>query len=163
MYFKTLKPVIFFAAFFFATTNFCFAEVVELEEASAFASFIEDLVHSTNTPKRGVICFIGSDIVSKAIAGQDKTIIDLDKDPTKYTACKAIYIAQGKEKGLRSEMIKFNKNKILTIAVFDGFTESGGMIQVQMGRRNFELILNTKEIKEAGVRLNALITSLVIN
>jgi hypothetical protein len=56
-----------------------------------------------------------------------------------------------------------NKKKILTIAIFDGFTEIGGMLQVQMGRRNFELTLNSKAVKESGIRLNALSTSLVIN
>jgi hypothetical protein len=40
-----------------------------------------------------------------------------------------------KQKGLGSDVIKFNKNKILTIATFDGFIEMGGMIQIEMGRR----------------------------
>ena len=39
----------------------------------------------------------------------------------------------------------------------------GGMILVQMGRRNFELSINSKEIKEAGIKLAPLVLELVIN
>jgi len=162
MKFSNLKLVTFFTALFFITFD-CFSDVIEDETAVAFAGFIQELVHTTQTPKRGPICGIGSDEVSKVIATQDKTFIDLDLEPKKYEQCKAVYIAQGREKSLRVEIEKLNKKKVLTIAIFDGFTEIGGMLQVQMGRRNFELTLNSKAIKESGIRLNALSTSLVIN
>jgi hypothetical protein len=158
---KKLKLVTFFATLFFIMFD-CFA-AMDSEEAAAFAGFIQDLIHTTQTSKRGVICAVGSDEVSKAMVGQDKTIIDLDKDPKKYLSCKAIYIAMGRQKGLGAEIAKFNKSKIMTIAIFDGFTEMGGMVRVELGRRNFELTLNSKEYKAAGVKLNALSTSLVIN
>lgn len=159
---RKLKLVTFFATSFFIMFN-CFASVMDSEEASAFASFIQDLIHTTQTSKHGPICGIGSDEVLKAMAGQDRTFVDLDHDPKKYLSCKAVYISMGRQKGLGAEIAKFNKAKILTIAIFDGFTEMGGMVQVELGRRNFELTLNSKEVKAAGVRLNALATSLVIN
>jgi len=162
MKFGNLKLVAFFTALFFITFD-CFSDIIEDETAVAFAGFIQDLVNTTQTPKHGPICGLGSDEVSKIIATQDKTFIDLDLEPKKYGQCKAVYIAQGREKSLRFEIEKLHKKKILTIAIFDGFTEIGGMLQVQMGRRNFELILNSKVVKESGIRLNALSTSLVIN
>lgn len=141
-----------------------FADVVESDEASAFATFIQDLIRTSHATKdSGVICSMGSDEISRAIASQEKVFFDLTKDPHKVDSCKAIYFAQGRERSVRSEVGKFNAKKIMTIGVFEGFVESGGMIQVQMGRRNFEITLNSKEVKAAGVRLSALVTELVIN
>lgn len=162
MYFKNLKLTIILTLFFFPAFN-SNAGVMDNDEATAFASFIQDLVITSQTPKHGAICALGSDEISRVIASQDKDFIDLDVYPKKFLSCKAIYVAMSKQKGLGSDIIKFNKNKILTIATFDGFTEMGGMIQVEMGRRSFELSLNSKEVKAASVRLNALAMSLVIN
>lgn len=138
------------------------ADSIDKEEAIAFAGFIKDLVHTTQTVKPGAICHVGSDEISRII-DQDKATIDLDLEPSRFTSCKAIYIATAMKKGVGSDIAKFNKNKIMTIAIFDEFTENGGMVQVQMGRRSFELILNAKLAKESSVRLNALSMSLVIN
>ena len=161
MRFKNLKITAFFI-FFFITFN-SFSGIVEEDEAENFANFIQGLVNTTQTAKNGATCIFGTDRVSKFIANREKNFIDLNSDPKKYHSCKAIYIAQEREKTLRAEIIKFNNNKIMTIATFDGFTEMGGLVQVQMGRRDFELILNSKGVKQAGVKLNALSTSLVIN
>ena len=111
MKFSNLKLVTFFTALFFITFD-CFSDIIEDETAVEFAGFIQDLVHTTQTPKRGPICGIGSDEVSKVIAAQDKTFIDLDLEPKKYEQCKAVYIAQGREKSLRVEIEKLNKKKI---------------------------------------------------
>jgi hypothetical protein len=162
MSFRNLKTIAAFFIFFFISFN-SFAGIVEEDEAENFANFIQALIHNTQTVKNGATCIFGSDRVSKVIANREKNFIDLSTDPKKFNSCKAIYIAQEREKTLRAEISKFNNNKILTIATFDGFTEMGGIIQVQLGRRDFELILNSKEAKEAGVKLNALSTSLVIN
>jgi len=161
MYRKSLKLITFLTLFLSLMSN-AFAEAIDSEEALAFASFIQDLVHKTQTNKQGVICATGSDEISKIIS-QNKAFIYLDNEQAKYHSCKAVYVAMGKEKIIRSDIDKFNKNKILTIAIFDGFTEAGGMVQVQMGRRNFELTLNSKIMKEASVRLSALDMNLVIN
>jgi hypothetical protein len=162
MNFKNLRQITFFLALVFMPIE-CIANTVGIEEAAAFSGFIQDLVQTTNTHKNGAFCHVGRDVISNAISVQNKSFVNLDSDPSKYTSCKAVYIAQGREKGLRSELDKFNKNNILTIAIFDGFVESGGMIQVQMGRRNFELVVNTKKIKESGVRLNSLVADLIVN
>ena len=158
-----LKPITFIAALFFTFCN-CFAGDIESDEASDFASFIQDLVQTTQTSKQGVICIFGSDAVSKVLTtSRVNNLLDLTGDVRRYESCKAIYVAQGMDKGLRVEIEKFNKKGIMTIAIFDGFTELGGMVQVQMGRRNFELTINSKQLKASGVRLNALAMSIVIN
>ncbi len=162
MYFKILKPIAALLLSLFALSNNAFADISDKEEATAFAGFIQDLVHTAQTAKTGVICNFGSDEISRIIS-QDKTVIDLSSEPSKFASCKAIYVATGMRKGISADIAKFNKNKIMTVAIFDEFTENGGMVQVQMGRRSFELILNSKTVKESSVRLNALSMSLVIN
>jgi YfiR/HmsC-like len=133
------------------------------EEVGAFAGFIKELAHATQMPKQGVICTLGSDEISKIIIDQDKTAIDLDQKPELYSSCKAAYISRSREKNIRVEIDKLNKNKILTIATFDGFINVGGMVQIQMGRRSFELVINPKELKAANVKLSALYLSLIVN
>lgn len=160
---KNLNPlIIIFVVLFFLFPN-CFASSVDSEDAVAFASFIRDLANTTQVKHSGVFCSIGDDEILKVMAIQDKALINLDHDPAKLSSCKFVYVSQNKRKSFKSEIDKFTKSKILTIAVFDGFTESGGMIQVQMGRRNFELVVNMKEVKEAGIRLNSLVSDLIIN
>ncbi len=163
MYLKKLKAVICcFVALFVITIHSSYSSAMSSEEAAAFAGFIQDLIGSTTTlSKRNRICVLGSDEISKVIAGRNKNFIDLETGNS--TLCKAVYIARGSKKGIIPELEKFSKNKIMTVAAFEGFTEMGGMVQVQMGRRNFELILNRKEIKLAKVRINALFMGLVIN
>lgn len=162
MYLKKLKAIICCFVLLLAGARISYAGSMSSEEAAAFAGFIQDLIISTKvSSKRNKVCVLGSDEISKVIAGRNKSFIDLETG--NFNLCKAVYIARGSKKGLISELKKFSKNKILTIAAFEGFTEMGGMVQVQMGRRNFELILNPKEIKFAQVRINALFMGLVIN
>jgi len=151
---------IFIALVFFASDSF--ATAVAGDEALAFATFIQSIIQSTQGV-RGVTCTYGSDEISKTLLSKEKRVINLNTDINKYTSCRAIYIARGREKGLRVDIDKFNKKKILTIGAFDSFSEIGGMVQVQMGRRNFELILNSKLLKDSGIRLSPLATELVIN
>lgn len=154
-----LKFLIFVTLFFFASSK---AFALDGEEAAAFASFIQGLVETTQTVKHGATCAIGKDEISKILI-QNKSVTDLDLDSSKFGSCRVIYVAMNKQKGFGSDLLKFSRAKIFTIAIFDGFTESGGMVQVEMGRRNFELTLNSMAVKEASVRLNALAMSLVIN
>ncbi len=152
-----------FLALLFIITN-SFAGAGDEDEASAYVSFIETIVQTTqglNT--HGVLCVLGSDEISKIIAASVKSVINLNSDPSKYTSCKAIYIAKDKNKNVRTYIEQFNSKKILTIATFDGFTEGGGLLQIETGRRNFELTLNTEVAKKTGIKLNALALSLVIN
>jgi hypothetical protein len=158
-----IKKILFSAALllFLATSN-CFARSFDGEEVVSFARFINDLANTSQTSRRGVLCVLGNDEIGKILFELDKSIIDLDKIK-KYELCKAIYVAQSKEKNVREELIKFNKSKILTIAVFDNFTEIGGVVRVDIGRRNFELTVNSNDMREFGIKFNSLAMSLIIN
>ena len=143
-------------------SDIAFAGVGDEEEVAAFSSFIQTIIQTSQGLGQGSVCFIGSDAISKVISN-DKSVINLNLDPNKYTLCKAIYISKDAKKSIRSDIEKFNSRKILTIAIFDGFTEIGGMLQIQMGRRNFELTLDKELAKKAGIKLNGLVMDLVVN
>jgi len=58
----------------------------------------------------------------------------------------------------------FKDLRILTIATFSDFSLSeNGMIEIQLGRRNFEIIVNKKTLKANSFMLKPLINSYVIN
>ncbi len=139
------------------------ADVIEAEEAMAFGSFIKEMIRGSQFPSgHTAVCAIGKDEISK-ILSREKNYIDLNTSPDQYKICSAIYVAVGNKKTVWVDVLKFNKAKVLTIGIFEGFAESGGIVQIQMGRRNFELTLNQKMFKESGVRLSPLATSLVVN
>lgn len=165
MIFRILKKLVVLCLVLLMLQSRAFATSLEIDEAGAFANFIRELVHTTFTPasKSSSLCIFGNDEVSKSIMTQEKNVIDLNIEPKKYEACKAIYISQSRQKIMKAEIEKFSSKKIMTVAIFEGFTEVGGMVQIQMGRRNFELILDPKQIKISGIKLNALVLSLVIN
>ncbi len=167
MYFlKLLQPLIIVAILMVISPigNANTTYSIDKDEARAFASFITDLAHSTQSPNpSGALCYIGDDAISRILA-QDKHIIALKHDAKEFCFCKAVYFAASVEKDIRPEVIRFNQDHILTLAIFDGFTEeNNGMVQILMGRRSFELILNYKAVKQSKVRLSALAMSLVIN
>ena len=141
----------------------CFARSFDDDEAFEFANFIYSIIETAQGMNGGMVCSFGDDEISKILSSQTKNFIHLAGNSAKFSSCKAVYVANGEERSFRSEVGKFNRKKILTIATFEGFVEMGGMLQVQIGRRNFELILNSKGVKEAGIKLSALATSLVIN
>ena len=158
---RNLARFIAVALFFFSFASQ--AEVIEAEEATAFGSFIKEMIHGSQFPTGHIsICGVGNDEISK-ILSREKNYIDLNNSPDQYKICNAIYVAVGNKKTVWADVLKFNKAKVLTIGIFEGFAESGGIVQIQMGRRNFELTLNQKMFKESGVRLSPLATSLVVN
>lgn len=165
MIFVNLKKVIYsFILTFAIVFNASSAFAIDTQESTAFASFVIGLINSTQSSNsKDAICIYGNDEITQAILSQSKSVTQFEKLSKKMSSCKAVYIAKDMKRGLRSEISEFQKNKLLTIAIFDGFTEMGGGIQVQMGRRSFELIINSAEIKNSGARLSGLFTSLIIN
>lgn len=157
---KTFSIIFLLAALVFFSR---IVPAMELEESTAYASFIKDVIDSTTLEKRGAFCAIGNDEVARALAIQNPKLVRIDDTSKKYDHCNVMYVSQGAERGLRIELDRLAEKKILTIAIFDGFTNMGGMIQVQLGRRNFELTVNSKLLKTAGVRLDVLATNLIIN
>lgn len=158
MYLRNLKSVLVFLALCL------YSQVVfAVEEPELFAEFISGVIHSANGSNGGSVCVLGSDEIVNAMALKNKNLINLEQDSNKYSVCKGVYVAQDKEKFLRNNISKFNRKKIVTISVLENFNENGGMVYVQMGRRNFELTVNSREIKEAGIKLSPATLDLIIN
>ena len=153
------NPLLIFISLLFLS---CEVFAFEDEEAAAFASFIKGVAQTTQGGNSGSLCVFGGDEISK-IVNSDRAVINLNDNPDKFSSCKVIYVAQDKSKTIKLDIVKFNSKKILTIATFDGFIESGGMLKVEMGRRNLEVTLNTKLVKESGIKLNSLVMDFVIN
>ncbi len=133
------------------------------EESYAYAGFIQELVKTSQIKSEGHLCVLGSDEISSIILQQDSKAMVLNERMDRVNECKAVYIAHDEQKTFKIGINKFIANKVLTVAIFDGFTEMGGFVQVQLGRRSFELIINARELKNSGIRLSALAMNLVIN
>lgn len=158
-----LKKIITFLVALLLFSSVSLARSLDDDEAFEFAGFIHGLIETTQGLNGGKTCAFGNDKISKILSNRIKNFAYVSGGSNKYSSCKAIYVAGGEERSFRLEIDRMNRKKILTVAIFDGFVEMDGMIQVQIGRRNFELILNSKTAKDAGIKLSALATSLVIN
>lgn len=157
---KLKHLLIFFLLSFFAVSN-SWAE--DKDEAEMFATFIYGVTTSIQSGNPGEICVFGYDEIAAAISVKSKNNINLDRNPEKYTSCHAVYVAKDKSKVLRNYVEKFNHKKIITVGVLENFNENGGMIFIQIGRRNFEITVNAKQIKEAGIKLPPTVLEFVIN
>lgn len=138
------------------------------ELAQAFASFIETMAGSVQTVNRGAtICLYGNDDVTLRIQSRGKSVIFLDADiaskKNRYSECRIIYVAKDNEKFVKSFIGVFNKSGALTVAAFDSFVNDGGMVFVDLGRRDFELTVNAKVFRASGVKLDSSVTGLIIN
>ncbi len=161
MYLRTLKFTVLFILSLLSLQN---SFAIDREEASMYASFIFSLSNGVQSANQGSeVCALGHDEIVVAMGEKNRNLINVENNPEKHTSCKMLYIANDKSKGLRSYVEKYNHKRIVTLGVLENFNESGGMILVQMGRRNFELSVNSKEIKEAGIKLAPLVLELVIN
>lgn len=160
MYLRTLKFIfILLVSFFFVQSSFA----LEKEEADMYATFILGISGGIQSASQGEICVLGYDEIVVAFSEKNRNLINVENNPDKYTSCKMIYIAKDKSKTFRGYIDKYHLKKIITIAILESFNEGGGMILVQMGRRNFELSVNSKAIKEAGIKFAPLVLELVIN
>ncbi|OFW80711.1 MAG: hypothetical protein A2887_05825 [Alphaproteobacteria bacterium RIFCSPLOWO2_01_FULL_40_26] len=153
-----MRYVIFY--FFFVIFFACnaLAEIAGYDEAKAYAVFIQKMANSAETEKNKIFCIVGGDEVSKFFVNDN-----IDVNPKKYDHCKVVYLAQDIKKIFRIEVDKFNKKRIPTIAVFDNFVEGGGTFRVELGRRDFEITMNSKTAKDFSVKLNSTFVTLVIN
>jgi hypothetical protein len=49
------------------------------------------------------------------------------------------------------------------VSTFNSFVDNGGMMFVDVGRRDFELTINSQTFKASGVKLDSSIMALIIN
>lgn len=141
-----------------------FADSIDDDMANAYAEFIDLLNQNIIGIKKGKFCIFGSDEISNAISLRNKDFLEIDEEMKNVELCNLIYIANDKQKSFKFIGKKFTENKIITIANYSGFAiNDSGLIEIQLGRRNFELIINKKALKANNLKLNPLIHSLVIN
>ena len=133
----------------------------------ALAQFLMGGVYTNTetTTKADKFCLYGSDGITIHIVS-DNNIVILDENngnKEKYKKCRLIYVAKNKEKLVKSFIDNMNNSGALTIATFANFVSDGGMLFVDVGRRNFELTVNTASFKKSGVKLDSSIVGLIIN
>lgn len=132
----------------------------------AMASFIYNLQKLIKN-REGSLCIYGYDQVSIAIEEKfksssiflksSKELEVLDKN-----SCGLLYISKNNDKSLNQVFLIADKYKIVTVGLEDRFIDDGGIVLVQMGRRNFELVLNHKKIKEYAIQFDPIISNLLV-
>ena len=167
---KRLKKIISIAIAPLLLIRFAMLEALayDPEVSQAFASFIETMYLGVQTVnKSSSICIYGSDDISLRIQSQGRDVIFLDTDIASkknyYGSCRIIYVAKDNEKFVKSFIGTFNRSGALTVAVFDSFVNDGGMVFVDLGRRDFELTVNSQAFKKSGAKLDSSISALIIN
>ena len=134
----------------------------------AFAGFINTVYLNVDAVNNGNhLCIFGVDEISLQLRSVVKREwlknIGEEVDPNSdYNECRVIYIAKNKEKNAKHSVQFFNDKGALTIATFSGFVADGGMMNVSVGRRNFELTANEMKIKKSGVKIDPSIISLIV-
>ena len=140
-----------------------------IENATIFprrtnTEFIEVLTQNISGLKNGKFCIFGRDEISNAIILRNNEYIKIFDDLKNIDSCNIAYIANDKQKMFKFVGHSFRDLRILTIATFSDFSLSeNGMIEIQLGRRNFEIIVNKKTLKANSFMLKPLINSYVIN
>ena len=140
------------------------AQDIDSDIANAYGEFIEVLTQNISGLKNGKFCIFGSDEISNAIILRNNEYIKIFDDLKNIDSCNIAYIANDKQKMFKFVGHNFRDLRILTIATFSDFSLSdSGMIEIQLGRRNFEIIINKKTLKANSFMLKPLINSYVIN
>lgn len=133
---------------------------IDSSEAQTIGYFI--IMVSKTLDQNSRLCVLGNDEVSVSIKNQIDAY-QISQNFKNVDKCKTVYIAKDQARSARNSIPILNKNRILTIGMIENFKESGGMITVQIGRRNFELIANYEEIKAAEIKIDPVLMELIIN
>lgn len=164
----TKKHISFFLATILSVILFAKSFANEAQYYTAFARFIKLIYQNTESANMSdKFCVFGYDDVSirfSSIIDKKQLIFlpeDLDENKS-YSQCRVIYYAKSKMRVTKYSMNILNKSKSLTVAIFNDFVSDGGMIFVDVGRRNFELIVNSDIFKKSKVRLDSSITGLIV-
>ncbi len=141
------------------------ARASESEFSQVFAEFVGTLYANTQTvTKASSMCVYGDDDVSIRIATVFKNAITIEDGSKKiYRECRIIYVARNKERFVKSFIANLNQSSALTVATFESFSGNGGMMFIDVGRRDFELTVNSQTFKASGVKLDSSIMALIIN
>lgn len=162
--FKHKKTTILLFVFGFVYATSAMATNIPTEGAVAYANFIQNLVNSSSVKKKeGAFCIYGNDAVARSLAKSTAVSVVKQANFESSRHCKAIYISDDNVIRLKSYMKELAANKIMTIGTYEEFVDNGGMIQVGMGRRDFELFVDVRALNSAQIKLDTLSTNLIVN
>ncbi len=136
---------------------------MEADEAAAYANLIHNLVSKSSISRKGALCVFGNDSVAKSLRRSSENVAVSHNLEESRRKCRAIYVSAENATNLKVYLDGMAKEKILTISTFEQFVDNGGMIQVGMGRRDFELIVDVKSLHAAQIKLDTLSANLIIN
>jgi hypothetical protein len=141
------------------------AIAMDPEEMQSYSNFIVNVVYDIELERKGQFCIFGNDEIAKDLITKFPEALKISEESLEanYKFCNLIYVSQGNERGLRIHLERIGKNKIVTIGTFEGFVNMGGAIQIQLGRRSFEITTNPKLLKISGAKLGIFATNLIIN
>ena len=139
------------------------AASMEADEAAAYANLIHNLVSKSSISRKGALCVFGNDSVAKSLRRSSENVAVSHNLEESRRKCRAIYVSAENATNLKVYLDGMAKEKILTISTFEQFVDNGGMIQVGMGRRDFELIVDVKSLHAAQIKLDTLSANLIIN
>ncbi|GDX36676.1 hypothetical protein LBMAG18_11870 [Alphaproteobacteria bacterium] len=165
-FFKLTKKFLIFSIAFTYLINptIGFAFNYDYDEYGLYSEFIFSLSQNLNGMKNGKFCVFGNDQISKSILLSYNHVIEVSEDLKNIELCNIVYVASNKQKTFKFIGKKFIENKIVTIANYNGFSlDENSMIEIQLGRRNFELLVNRKNLKANNIRFSPIISNLVIN
>ena len=161
-YFR-LPTLVLILMFFALGVKSLIAANMESDESAAYANFIQNLVNKSTISKKGAFCIFGNDPVARALKNGSRNVaISQNLDEVK-SKCRAVYVSSANATKIKLYLSGMAQGKILTISTFEEFIDNGGMIQVEMGRRDFELIVDVKLLHAAQIKLDTLSTNLIIN
>lgn len=128
--------------------------------ATFIVKFSNLILNKNGLNKQGNICVYGYDQTSLLLQEQHKAKITLLSK--NLNNCKILYVSKNIDR--YDEIINFaDRHKIVTIGFDDNFLDNGGILLMQIGRRNFELLLNKNKSKLYEVKFDPTVSSLLIN
>jgi hypothetical protein len=127
------------------------------------ADFIYNIQKFVDSPE-GIVCVYGNDDVAISITSRYSEVLTLrDNDLNNLKKCKLIYIAEDRERFLRSFMGEINSQKIASISFLNNFLDNDGTFYVQITRSGKMKLLLNPHIKSLGIKINPLILNLINN
>ena len=76
--------------------------------------------------------------------------------------CKVLYVSKNIDKDYSAIEVA-NKYKVVSIGLDENFINNGGVILMQIGRRNFDLIANKNKIKLYDIKFDYMASHLLVN
>ncbi len=133
----------------------------------AVASFVYNFPKMIKN-RNGTLCVYGYDQVAIAIEekyGGNVAFFKNDRDLDGFSAknCKLLYVSKNRDKTLNQALATADKAKVVSISLDEHFIENGGTILIQMGRRNFELMMNHSKVKFYEIQFDPIVSNLLID